>query len=669
MHSRTVQYSRSHRVTKLSLLCGFLALLGAILRAYTRPPTGYELSIYAGTPLTFWVGIGVAVVIAALVAFCSAVDRYMKAGVFLGGTSMTAVLGLPLLRGYAFYGRGDAMTHLGWVRDVSMGRTQLESLLYPGLHSVAVFIHNITGNAVDNALLLAVLSFSVVFFVFVPLVVRTAVGTNDVLPIAGFSAFLLLPITNLSTYVSAHPYTQTVLYSTFVIYLALRFIFEPGDRFVTPYGLLLGLACVVLVLSHPLQALNTILLFAGVVVVQFFYRTQQQVAGYRSLVFHTGLLTICFLLWTTGKQTFEEASRSYPRAVLSFIRGAGDAGAAIAAQSGSLLDIGVSPQQLFLKIFAVSALYSILAGGFIFVTVHGRLRSQLAGRDKYLNYTLLGVVALVPLGVVFGLKPVYISQPSTLLSNVTAVVLVFSAGLVGLGIAVVIALMLLAKRMPTERSPSVETDTATITYLTVGIAFVSPLFFVFFIGSIAELYWRILGFIFVLITLLGAIALGYLGQAVASWSTPRITRTALVVLFVIILPVSLMGVFPSPYIYQANKQVTANSLDGFETTFNYHDESVPLAGVRSGHDRFLDGINGVSDRSSYTTNISGENMTRLPAVSSGPTYLVVTQFNREREIKTYRGLRYTRAQFDSVEQQAGVDLVQSTGEYKLYLAR
>jgi hypothetical protein len=378
------------------------------------------------------------------------------------------------------------------------------------------------------------------FYVFVPLIVRTAVSEPIAVPVGAFSAFLLLPITNLSTYPSAHPFTQTILYSTLVVFVALRFVFDRSSKTMSSYGVLLGIACVVLVLGHPLQALNLILLFAGISIVQFLYRTNNGIAGYRSLSLHTVFLTVVFLLWTMGKDTFQQASTSYPRALLPFISGTSPAGSDVASQSSSLVALGGSPEELALKILGAGLVYGGLSGLLVMSNVFGRLRSQFAGRDRYLNYTFLGVLVVSPLVIVLSVRPVYITQISLLVSDLTAVALVLSALVTGFGLAVLGALALMARGSSTAASAPVDTNNASVTYMTVGIAFVAPLFVLFFAGSIAELYWRILGFLLLLFTILGSIALVRLGDTLDSVTVPRTAKTVFVVFFAILLPLSVL---------------------------------------------------------------------------------------------------------------------------------
>ena len=62
----------SNLAAKTLLGIGFFALAIGVAAAYTEPATGYELSIYTETPTLFWVGAGVATVVALSVSLFAA---------------------------------------------------------------------------------------------------------------------------------------------------------------------------------------------------------------------------------------------------------------------------------------------------------------------------------------------------------------------------------------------------------------------------------------------------------------------------------------------------------------------------------------------------------------------------------------------------------------------
>src|SRR6056297_312864 len=106
---------------KLGLAAGFLALAAAALVAHRNPATGYEQSVYAGTQTVVWIGIEVAFAVALTVALLAGAGRIRGAAVALGVGTTTLLAGLPVVRGYHFYGGADSLTHLGWTRELLAG--------------------------------------------------------------------------------------------------------------------------------------------------------------------------------------------------------------------------------------------------------------------------------------------------------------------------------------------------------------------------------------------------------------------------------------------------------------------------------------------------------------------------------------------------------------------
>ena len=122
MSTLTTSDTPAFRVQKIALAVGYLALAGAVLYAYGAPTTGYEISIYTqATPIGFWLGVAVAVAIAVGVTLYAPEGYLSLAGLALAGGAVLALAGLPILRNYFFYGTGDAMTHLGWTKDLYGG--------------------------------------------------------------------------------------------------------------------------------------------------------------------------------------------------------------------------------------------------------------------------------------------------------------------------------------------------------------------------------------------------------------------------------------------------------------------------------------------------------------------------------------------------------------------
>jgi hypothetical protein len=210
-------------------------------------------------------------------------------------------------------------------------------------------------------------------------------------------------------------------------------------------------------------------------------------------------------------------------------------------------------------------------------------------------------------------------------------------------------------------------------YLLAALVPVGGLFAVFFVASVTTQYFRYLGFLMVVATVLGAVALTE-GAARLEASLPPGTGRALLVMgLVLALALQLPATFKSPYIYQDNSQVTEMELSGYETAFAGREASVPFVGVRGGAERFVEefylptsnvsatfpGIEAVVPAPVFNRNLSTYYDSRR--------YLPVDRGDYVREVRLYRGFRYSRQGFRALETAPGIDRVQSNGEFRVYV--
>ena len=130
----------SNRIIKvISILCfALLAFILIVLR--NNPATGFESSIYTGTPSIVWVVLVFIIVCGTVIILHQLYHRKETAsnlwviGLVLIVFSLTILFSAPALRAYTFYGKGDALSHLGTVRNlISTGHTESRNF-YPVLH-------------------------------------------------------------------------------------------------------------------------------------------------------------------------------------------------------------------------------------------------------------------------------------------------------------------------------------------------------------------------------------------------------------------------------------------------------------------------------------------------------------------------------------------------------
>jgi hypothetical protein len=587
-------------VHQVVLLAGFLAVTAAIAIAHGSPATAYELSIYAATPTEFWVGIALALLCSLAVAFFHPSARLRAGALVLGGEASLAVFGLPLLRGYEFYSAGDALSHLGWARDVVQGDIALTEIIYPGTHTVGVAYHTLLGLPLEQALLLAVLTFAAVFLVFVPLTVSTITNDRAAITVATFSAMMLLPINNISAHLTVFPSTMAIFFLPLVLVLVVVYLTESnGGHFGTNVvGVLLALTSVSMVFIHPQQAANLLLMYVSLTAVLLGYRwyASDRASGttLRPVYGQATLLALVLVGWSSGHERITGAATAFVTTVVSTVLSQGPTGAgAIAQRTGSLSSIGVTPLEIFTKLFLVSAIYIALTGLLLGGNVLGRMRTD----DERMKTLPFFGVALIPVAVVM------------------------------------------------------------ILYM---------------LGNLETIYFRHLGYIMAIVTVFGSIAIAR-GLSSIEQLSPTLQRgvTALTAVALgVMLVLSLVAVFPSPYMFQPNSHVTEMRMSGHATAFDYGDDRIQYVGIRTGVDRFRDGLYGTGDLGSQAARESSgvpfqELDGDLTALYDGPRYLVISQADVERE-GLWDYFRYSEDGLKHAGSTQDVNRVVSNGGFELY---
>lgn len=575
---------------------GFMIAAAAIALAYRNPAAGYELSIYGSTPILVWIGLGAALLFA-LINTLSTPSRWLRGGALvLGGFVVLTVVGLPLIRGYYYFGTADALTHLGMAKDLAAGRSSVFDLFYPALHSIAVMISSVGGASIRHSIPIVVLGTVLVFLIFTPLCVYAIIPHEKAIVIGTFGAFLLLPINNISTHLQAHPFSQSILFTSLVLYLWLIYVterssspsaFPPATRI----GGLLALTSFALVLFHPQQAANVMVLFIAVAVIQFVYRRfvfeSHSIKEHRPMYGQSLFIATAFVGWTARYDVkFNQHFDQIVKTAVGYIVGAPPTAAeSVQTHGTSLAAIGSGLPEIFVKLFFVELLFSALAGVLIVAAIMGKLTNpRESGLVRYLSFVVIWMLAI---------------------------------------------------------------------------------FSLYLVGGISKMYFRHLGFIMLLVTIIGSIALFHaaeISRRQVSVGSFRIAGIA----FLLMLVLTSITVHPSPTYYKETPHVTEMHMEGYETTFEIRDDDIPLVGFRNRPARFADAVLGEKNSKLKTQPAPEASLTEIQHQYETPHNLVVSKYTREQEVSAFNELRYTEQGFRSLQDQDGISKVMSNGEVELY---
>ncbi|RQH00366.1 hypothetical protein [Natrarchaeobius oligotrophus] len=384
-----------------ALAVGFFALAIGVLFARANPATAYEASVYAATPGGVWVAFALALSLAVATTLgCR--GRFQTLGMALGALTVTSIVSLPVLRNYRFSGMGDALTHLGWTRDIVGGELLPHELIYPGVHSLGIALHFLGGIPLERALLVTVVVLFLPFLIFVPLIVRDVTGTPAAVGFAAIVSWMVLPVNNVATHMGIHSNSNAlflvpVVVFAFVAYLGRRSTIERLPFGLSPFSVLIYLTAIVLLVVHPQQMINVVVLAGAIAGVQLLAHRRlddHPVLEQPTMYAQTVVLGSMFTVWTMANERFRTAFVNMIEGV--FIEDVG-AGAEVDQRGASLAEIGGSLAELFVVMFLDAAIIGIVAGLFVLAVWLGRTSLD---REAASFVTYFGI-GLIPLGVIF----------------------------------------------------------------------------------------------------------------------------------------------------------------------------------------------------------------------------------------------------------------------------
>lgn len=381
---------------------GFWSLAGAVVIAHFDPATEYELSIYAATPAGFWVGVGVAFLCGAILAFNASNSEIRLLGVLLGGLASTAVVSLPIVRGYFFHGIHDSVTHVGIARELSAGTMLPHESFYPGIHTLAAFIRGFTDFSLWRSLMFVSVVMVVISFVFTTLLTGALVDGDDGTVVGAFSAFLLIPLHQLAATLHPHPSSQATLFAPLVLYLLVRYLRRSDDSssLIGPMGVALFVALVAVILYHPQQALNLLILISVISLIQSVFRPKIDLfhwPTHRRIHTVTVPAILVYISWVASSSGFAATVAGALMSLEDYFTGTREvAGSAVQSQTSSLTEIGANLPVMYLKLFLVSTIFLLLAGITLAGTIIGvrqwrRLKPDTATLVWYFSFGLAGM--------------------------------------------------------------------------------------------------------------------------------------------------------------------------------------------------------------------------------------------------------------------------------------
>jgi hypothetical protein len=212
-------YSSWERVLILSE--SLILILVGITVFSTPAASGYEITIYDGFPLYFFVLLFASFMIGfALIINQGLLTRGGSWKVGFGITLLSSLifLSLPAIRGYHLFLSGDAMFHAGQIKHILHTNHVAEGLIYPALHILVSSSSIVTGRAAVQMLYLMAVPFAVMSAGFAYLIARGLDYSSK----TQIFVFLLFLIGALPGSLNTSPFSLSASFIILVLYLTFR---------------------------------------------------------------------------------------------------------------------------------------------------------------------------------------------------------------------------------------------------------------------------------------------------------------------------------------------------------------------------------------------------------------------------------------------------------------
>ena len=289
---------RDNKLTFILSLLALAFLASALTVAAITPSSScYEFSIYEAYPNYFWYFIIMSIFIGNLIMIIQSnntIKTYLwKLGLFVKIMACTVLLFLPIIRGYFIYGRGDVLSHIGWINDLLKEGHLSPSNIYPIDHIFLSDLYLISHLPTTKLVMMIPAIFSLFFILSFYLLSKQLLLKKS-------EQALVLVFVSMPLFGNAHllfaPTMQASLLLPFMLYIFLK---SREERIKMRFHFLSVILIILIVPFHPLSALMFALILITLEVSQYIFRNYKLICIDSIDTSRTlSLTTIVFFSWS-----------------------------------------------------------------------------------------------------------------------------------------------------------------------------------------------------------------------------------------------------------------------------------------------------------------------------------------------------------------------------------
>jgi hypothetical protein len=207
-----------------------------------------------------------------------------------------------------------------------------------------------------------------------------------------------------------------------------------------------------------------------------------------------------------------------------------------------------------------------------------------------------------------------------------------------------------------------------IVILALGTFPVVGLFLFSFVIDITTQYFRYQGFIMMIVTIISVYSVKPIHSIVRRHRSRKLVYVSVLTLLLVL---SILIYFPSPYILQPNSQVPESQLAGYETGLEISDPNYKIMYLRSPPNRYFHARLAPTGKSKNTFYRGGQKApdhfaSQNVHTNTEPQYIAVTRRDYAQEINLYEGIRFDTNDFRYLENTSQINKVHTSNETIFY---
>jgi len=375
-----------NRTIKLTATIAFILIALAALIIKNTENTGYETSIYKEIPILAWIflifGIicGICIVVYNVYTKEHEKNNRWALGLLLILLSDVIILSLPILRGYAFWGRGDPFTHINTVLDIISSGHIASYIFYPIAHIYVTEFYYIVGISVELLFKYIPLLFGIMFVLYMYLFAKSVLPKKGQVILATIASTAFLH----GWYINLTPNHLSNLMLPLVFYIFFK-SYEQASHLKIEFRTLLIIMIFLYGAFHPVPAIALLILFMCIELFNKVSIDKHLTISSLKISRLNATLTLIFVAWIfTWISSFYVWEATIRNMRVLMTEGGPTAFSRLEDQMAYASGYGYSPLVLFLKYYNGIIVYSILA----FIAFFIIMKEQRKNKNLQTTYSL-----------------------------------------------------------------------------------------------------------------------------------------------------------------------------------------------------------------------------------------------------------------------------------------